>query len=133
MGTLNNKQRGISFFGFIWIAVGLVFVAILGMKMVPAYVHSAQIGSILKTIAADPAMQTGSIKEIKNPIANVPASITSPIITAEDLEIVKDNNMSDFERELFCEDPTRRQHHACCLNFNPSSSLNSFDEARGTV
>lgn len=65
MRAMAHRQRGVSFTGFIVIAVGLVFVAITGMKLVPAYVHSAQISQIFREIASDPAMRTASVKEIE--------------------------------------------------------------------
>ena len=92
MNTSAYRQRGISFFGFMWIAAGLIFVAILGMKMIPAYVHSAQIGSILKTIAADPAMQTGTVKDIKDSYSRRAGINYITDITAEDIDISKEGN-----------------------------------------
>lgn len=120
MVTSLHKQRGISFFGFIWIAAGLVFVAILGMKMVPAYVHSAQIGSILKTIAADPAMQTGTIIEIKESYRKRASVNYITDITAEDLEISKDNNILTLSAEYAVRIPVAG-NITLLLEFHPSS------------
>lgn len=65
MYGLSNRQRGLSFSGFIAGAFVVVFVALLGLKLIPAYLHSAQIGQIFREIAADPAMRTASIPEIE--------------------------------------------------------------------
>ncbi len=65
MRALAKKQRGLGFFGFIMVAIGVILVAILGMKVVPPYIHSAQIAQIFKSIANDPAMQGASVHDIK--------------------------------------------------------------------
>lgn len=65
MYGLSSRQRGLSFIDFIMGAIALVFLALLGMKLVPAYLHSAQISQIFREIAADPAMRTASIPEIE--------------------------------------------------------------------
>jgi hypothetical protein len=38
---------------------------LLGLKLIPAYLHSAQISQIFREIAADPAMRTASIPEVE--------------------------------------------------------------------
>ncbi len=65
MHGLSNRQRGLSFSGFIAGAFVVVFVAMLGLKLIPVYLHSAQIGQIFREISADPAMRTASIPEIE--------------------------------------------------------------------
>ncbi|MDO8991321.1 MAG: DUF4845 domain-containing protein [Sideroxyarcus sp.] len=121
MTALAGRQRGISFVGFLLIAVGAVLVAVMGMKVVPAYVHSAQIAQILKTIADDPDMQGASIKEIKESYgkrANV-NYITD--ITAEDIEIVKDDGQLTLSTNYTVVIPLVG-NATLVLEFNPSSS-----------
>jgi hypothetical protein len=65
MYGLSNRQRGLSFVDFIMVAIGLIFVVLLGLKLVPAYLHSAQISQIFREIVADPAMRTASIPEVE--------------------------------------------------------------------
>jgi len=60
-----NKQAGLSFTGFIMGAFVLILVALLGMKLVPAYLHSAQISQIFREIVADPALRNASVPEIE--------------------------------------------------------------------
>ncbi len=52
-----RKQRGLTFSNFLLAAILLVFVAILGMKIIPAYIENRTIVHILETIAHDPEMQ----------------------------------------------------------------------------
>lgn len=65
MQGLRNKQAGLSFSGFIAGAFVLILVALLGMKMVPAYLHSAQISQIFREIVADPALRGATVPEIE--------------------------------------------------------------------
>lgn len=121
MKTTAGRQRGISFFGFIWIAAGVIFVAILGMKLVPAYVHNAQISEIFKEIAADAAMQDASIKDIKDSY-NKRASINSITdITAEDIDIGKDNGRLKLSASYSVKVPVVA-NITLLIEFNPSSS-----------
>ena len=121
MKALAQKQHGISFLGFILLAVGVVFVAIMGMKVVPAYVHSAQIAQIFKTIATDAAMQGATIKEIKESYgkrANV-NYITD--IAAEDIEISKGDGKLSLSTNYTVKIPLFG-NATLLLEFNPSSS-----------
>lgn len=63
--AMPKQQRGLSFSGFIFGAVLLVFLAILGLRLVPAYMQAAEIKNIFVTIAHDPDMQKASIHDIK--------------------------------------------------------------------
>lgn len=121
MTALKCKQRGVSFLGLIMIAIGVVLVAIVGMKMVPAYVHSAQIGQILKAIVNDPGMQGASIKDIKESY-NKRANINSiEDITADDLDISKTDGKLIISASYTVKIPVVG-NIALLLEFNPSSS-----------
>jgi hypothetical protein len=121
MTALAERQRGISFVGFLLLAVAVILVAVTGMKVVPAYVHSAQIAKILKTIANDAAMQGASVKEIKESYgkrANV-NYITD--ITADDIEISKEDGKLSLSTSYTVKIPLVG-NATLVLEFNPSSS-----------
>lgn len=92
MKTLASRQRGISFIGLILSATGVILVAILGMKLVPAYIHSAQVAQIFKTIAGDPAMRGASIKEIKDSFSKRADVNYITDIRAQDIDITKEED-----------------------------------------
>ena len=121
MKTMSHKQRGIGFFGFILIAAGVIFVAILGMKLVPPYIHSAQIAQIFKTIASDPAMQDASIKDIKDSYTKRANINYITDITAEDIEISKGDGMLSLSTSYTVKIPVAG-NITLLLEFNPSSS-----------
>ncbi len=121
MKTTAGRQRGISFLGFIGIAVGVIFVAILGMKMIPAYVHNAQIGQIFKEIIADPAMQSASIREIKESYGKRADVNSITDITPDDIEISKDDGRLSLSASYVVKIPVVA-NITLLLEFHPSSS-----------
>jgi hypothetical protein len=83
--------------------------------------HSAQIAQILKSIARDPAMLTASTKEIKDAYykrANI-NYITD--ITADDIEIIKENGALSLSTSYTVKIPVAG-NMTLLLEFNPSSS-----------
>lgn len=120
MRAMAEKQRGMGAIGFIMVAAGIIFVAILGMKVVPPYIHSAQIAQIFKAISNDPAMQGASIKDIKesyNKRANI-NYITD--ITAEDIEVAKGDGRLSLSTSYSVKIPLVA-NITLLLEFNPSS------------
>lgn len=120
MGGMKKNQRGISFSGFIIGAFVLILVAILGMKMVPAYIHSAQIASIFQAVASDPAMQSASIKEIQESYGKRAYINAIQDITAEDIEIVKEGGVLSLSANYSVKIPLLA-NITLLLEFNPSS------------
>lgn len=120
MNTSRNKQLGISFSGFIMLALVLIFVAILGMKLVPAYVHSTQISSIFQAVASDPAMQGASIKEIKESYGKRAYINAISDISADDIEVVKEGTTLSLSANYAVKIPLVA-NITLLLEFNPSS------------
>ncbi len=115
------RQRGISFVGFIMIAVCVVFAAIGGMKLIPSYMHSAQIAQIFKAIASDPDMKNASIKDIKDSYSKRANINYITDITAEDIEISKDDGQLSLSANYSVKIPLVG-NVTLVLEFNPSSS-----------
>ncbi|HEY5994748.1 MAG TPA: DUF4845 domain-containing protein [Gallionellaceae bacterium] len=61
-----RKQHGLTFVNFILIAILVVFLAIFGMKIVPAFVENRTIVHILDSIAHAPEMQDALPSDIRN-------------------------------------------------------------------
>lgn len=94
MYGLSSRQRGLSFSGFIAGAFVLILVVLLGLKLVPAYLHSAQISQIFREIVADPAMRTASIPEIEMSYRKRANINDIQDLKAEDIAIVRDEGGS---------------------------------------
>jgi hypothetical protein len=56
-----KKQHGMSFVGVVLIVAGIVFVAVIGMKMVPAYLEFMSVKKAIQNVASQP-----NFKEMKN-------------------------------------------------------------------
>jgi hypothetical protein len=121
MKALANRQRGISFFGFIMFAIGAIFVAILGMKVIPAYVHNVQLGQIFKVIATDPAMQSASVKEVKDSFSKRASVNFITDIAADDIEITKLEGRLSLSCNYTVKIPLVA-NVSLLLEFNPRSS-----------
>jgi hypothetical protein len=121
MKATADRQRGVTFVGFILIAAGVIFAAIIGMKLVPAYIHSAQIAQIFRTIASDPAMQGASIKDIKDSYTKRANINYITDITAEDIEISKDEGRLVLSTSYSVKIPVAG-NITLLLEFNPRSS-----------
>jgi hypothetical protein len=116
-----RKQHGIGFVGFILIAAGIIFVAILGMKLVPPYLHSIQIAQIFKTIANDPAMQGASVREIKESYNKRAGINYITDLAADDIEISKADGQLSLSTSYSVKIPIAG-NITLVLDFNPSSS-----------
>jgi hypothetical protein len=122
MKALAGRQRGISMVEMIFIATGVVLVAILGIKMVPAYIHSAQIAQIFKTIASDPEMRGASIKEIQNSFRKRADINYISDIKAEDIDITKEEDGRLSISASYTVKIPVAGNITLLLEFNPSSS-----------
>ena len=62
--AINLKQSGMTFIGLVLVIAAIVFLAIIGMKVVPAYIEFSSVKSAIKYIANNAAFATMSKKEI---------------------------------------------------------------------
>lgn len=84
---MQNQQRGLTMIGFLFVAFVLVMVAMLGMKLVPAYIEFFSVKKILATMGQDGDLKSKSNTEIRNDFikrANV-GYVT--VVKPEDLRI----------------------------------------------
>ena len=121
MKAFADRQHGVSMVGIIFIAAGVILVAVLGMKLAPPYMHSAQLTQIFKAIASDPEMQSASIKDIKESF-NKRANINYiSDISADDIDVNKDNGRLIISASYTVKIPLAG-NITLLLEFNPSSS-----------
>jgi len=85
------KQRGVSLSGLLLWSVVLIFVAILGMKLIPVYREYAAIKTTLVAMANDPVLQNGTKAEIRRSF-NKRAQIDDiNVVNGGDIEINKES------------------------------------------
>ena len=116
-----NKQRGMGFAGIILSIAAALFVVILGMKLVPAYLHSMQIERIFKTIVNDPEMQTAAVKDIKASYEKRAMMDYITDITADDIEIGKEAGSLSVSASYTVKIPVVA-NVSLMLEFNPSAT-----------
>lgn len=121
MRVLADRQRGVSFAGMLLIAVGVIIVAIMGIRIVPAYIHSAQVAQIFKEITNDPAMRDATVREIKDSYVKRANINYITDITADDLYIAKGKGQLSISASYSVEIPLMG-NAKLVLDFNPSSS-----------
>lgn len=116
-----NKQRGMSVAGVVLAIAAALFVVILGMKMVPAYIHSMQIQRIFQTIIADPGMQNASVKDILESYSKRATMDYISDITADDIEVSKDAASLSLSASYTVKIPVIA-NVSLILEFNPSAA-----------
>lgn len=82
-----RKQRGVSMFGFLLIAMVVVMLAVLAMKLVPAYVEFFSVKKILNAMGQDSELKSMSNAEIRNSFAKRAEVGYVTVVKPEDLEI----------------------------------------------
>jgi hypothetical protein len=85
-----KKQRGLSLLGLIIGGGVLVFVAIVGMKVTPAYIEYFTIQKHLRELARSP--DAASVKEIQNAFDKRADIDDITALKGSDLEITKNGN-----------------------------------------
>jgi hypothetical protein len=114
-------QRGLSFSGFLFGAVILILVSITGLKLVPAYIQNATITNLFTVIANDPDMQNATIRDIKASFDKRASIEDIKAITADDIEIVKEDGRLVLSASYSVKVPLVA-NVSLFLDFNPTSA-----------
>jgi|SRR3989338_328597 len=118
--AMPSKQRGLSFSGFLFGAVVLIFVSLAGFKLIPNYMQDTTIRNTFISIVNDPEMQKAGPRDIRAAF-NKRASIDDiRAITAEDIEISKDGERLVLSASYAVKIPLAG-NVSLYLDFNPSS------------
>lgn len=89
---ISRSQRGVSLGGLLVGCFILALVALLGMKVAPEYMEYGTIKKITQAIVQDAAMRSASLGEVKNSFTKRAEIDMVTVITAEDLDITKEND-----------------------------------------
>jgi len=87
-----RQQRGMGFAGVLLLLIAIVFVAIIGMKLVPAYIEYFTIKNAITAITQSGQLRNATVADVRKAFdsrANVD-DITA--VKPGDLEITKDGN-----------------------------------------
>lgn len=64
--SFKNRQRGLSFLGLIALVGMLGFAAVIGLKLIPVYMDSWKIDSIMTAVISEPGVNEQSPQEVIN-------------------------------------------------------------------
>ena len=64
--SMQNQQRGLTMFGFLFVAIVLVMVAMLAMKLVPAYIEFFEVKKILSAMGQESDLKSKSNADIRD-------------------------------------------------------------------
>ena len=84
-----HRQRGISLIGLIIVGGILVFVAIIGFRLLPSYIEFFTVQRIISDIARDPATRGGSIRDVQSAFDRRASIDNVSSVRGSDLEVTK--------------------------------------------
>jgi hypothetical protein len=85
-----NKQAGMTLIGSLLVTAFLVLVAIIGMKIVPAYIEYFSVKTVLHSLAKEP-LSTMSNKEIMDSFDRHTVTTYVDVVSSKDLIIEKNS------------------------------------------
>ncbi|MDD2916162.1 MAG: DUF4845 domain-containing protein [Gallionella sp.] len=114
-------QRGLSISGFLFGAVILVLVSMVGLKLIPAYMQDGEIKKLFIAISSDPEMQKAKPGEIRMSFIKRASVDNITAIKAEDIEITNDNGQLVLSASYALKVPLAG-NVSLYMDFNPSSA-----------
>src|SRR5262245_3748702 len=87
-----KRQRGMGFAGVLVILVGIVFLAIIGMKMVPAYLEFFAIKKAVAAISSGGQLRNATVADVRKAFELRQAIDDFTAVGPKDLEITKDGS-----------------------------------------
>lgn len=124
MGNLKRRQQGLSLTGLIFVAIILVLLAVLGMKVGPAYFDYFTILNDVKATANDQGLAGSTVQQIR--AAYTKRVIVSGIkdVSGEDLDVTKENGAIVISFSYSKQIPLL-DNVSLVINFEGSSSASS--------
>ena len=87
---MRKRQRGMGFAGVLAILVGIIFLAIIGMKMVPAYLEFFAIKKAVAAITQGGQLRNATVADVRKAFELRQAIDDFTSVGPKDLEITKD-------------------------------------------
>src|SRR5512135_2471355 len=85
--SMQSRQRGLSMIGFLFVAVVLVMIAMLAMKLVPAYIEYFSVKEILATMGHESDLKSKSNAEIRDDCARRADTGYVTVVKPQDIAI----------------------------------------------
>jgi hypothetical protein len=87
---MNRQQRGVSLLGLLMICIVLVFVAILGMKLAPAYIEYSSVKKAMAGMSGE--LRGATVADVRKAFDRRAQIDNIEVISGKDLEVSKDGN-----------------------------------------
>ena len=84
---MKKRQHGLTMFGFLFVAVVLVAVALLAMKLVPAYIEYFSVKKVLATMGQDADVRSKSNAQIREDFTKRASVGYVTVVKPQDLSI----------------------------------------------
>ena len=98
---MKSSQRGVTMFGFLFVAIVLVAVALLAMKLVPAYIEFFSVKKILATMGQDSEIRSKSNAQIREDFSKRASVGYVTVVKPQDLSIDRSSGVpvisADYE------------------------------------
>ncbi len=116
-----NRQQGMGLGSLIMVIAAVLFVVVLGMKIIPAYAHNFQISSLFKKIVNDPEMQNATVKDIRASYTKRALIDYINDLAADDVEVTKDDGHITLSASYSVKIPVAA-NVSLLIEFNPSAT-----------
>ncbi len=101
---MRYRQRGITLTGLMLGSVGLILVALLGMRLLPSYIEYFTIKKAVTGIAQEMRGRGGAVADVRRAFESRQAIDDFQSVKASDLEITKEGNgfsiVAAYRREV---------------------------------
>jgi Domain of unknown function (DUF4845) len=87
--VIKNKQQGMTFIGLVLVIAAVIFLAVIGMKVVPAYIEFMAVKKVVKRVADDPAFNDMGKNEIVKAFDKTASADYITVIKGSDLIVEK--------------------------------------------
>ena len=121
MKATKKRQYGLSMMGFLVTAIILIFVAILAMKLIPAYSQNGEIKEVFNAVAQDPSLKNATIRDIQIAYSKRASVQSITAIKMDDIDFEKDDSGISLSARYQVKIPLVA-NISLVLDFNPSSS-----------
>ncbi len=115
-------QQGIGLFSLVSIIAVVLFIVILGIKLVPPYLHNMQVERIFNVIASDTEMTNASEKEIRASYSKRATMDYINDLTADNIEVNKDGGKITLSAEYTVKIPVAG-NISFLLEFSPRTTI----------
>jgi len=87
LSPLAHQQRGLTMFGFLFVAIVFIAIAMLAMKLVPAYIEFFSVKKILVTMRQEAELKSKSNAEIRSDFSKRASVGYVTVVKPEDLSV----------------------------------------------